>query len=48
MPPIKCPYCHKLLAKGQGRIEIKCPKCKRVFYFDTDKGNVAVEVEQTK
>ena len=42
MPALKCPFCHKLLAKARGEVEIKCPKCKRIFRFDTNKATVEV------
>lgn len=27
----RCPNCHKLLAKFNGLIEVKCPRCKQTF-----------------
>ena len=29
----RCKNCNKLLAKGEGQLEIKCPRCKTVNRF---------------
>jgi len=30
----RCPYCNKLLYKGEIiEVEIKCPRCKKLVYF---------------
>ena len=29
----RCKNCNKLLAKGEGELEIKCPRCKAVNQF---------------
>lgn len=29
----RCKNCNKLLAKGKGQIEIKCPRCKNINQF---------------
>lgn len=29
----RCKNCNKLLAKGKGYIEIKCPRCKKINQF---------------
>lgn len=29
----RCKNCNKLLAKGKGELEIKCPRCKAVNQF---------------
>ncbi|WP_420905148.1 zinc finger domain-containing protein [Candidatus Magnetaquiglobus chichijimensis] len=30
---IRCGQCHKLLAKGSGHLEIKCPRCKTINHL---------------
>ncbi len=38
MKEFRCKFCHRLLAKieAQGKVEIKCPKCKTMNLFDDE------------
>lgn len=31
---LRCTHCFKLLAKGSGSLEIKCPRCKAINCFN--------------
>ncbi|HFC8531560.1 Com family DNA-binding transcriptional regulator [Neisseria cinerea] len=31
---LRCKYCGRLLAKGSGRVQIKCMRCKNINTFN--------------
>ena len=34
---IRCPNCNKKLCELEGRLSIKCPRCKKIVIVDTTK-----------
>jgi len=34
MKELRCQKCGKLLAKGEGKVEIKCSRCKKINTFN--------------
>ena len=43
---IRCPNCGKKLAETEGKLIIKCPRCKSIVYADTKENKI--EVMNTK
>lgn len=43
-----CPKCGRKLCKGETgtRIEVECPKCRRVFFVHIDENDVHIKVNR--
>lgn len=39
---VRCPHCGRRLGDVDGRAEIKCNKCKKTIFIDTEHGIVKI------